>query len=227
MKKLSSYLTIFLLTVFLNFKIYCQIVNKNDHSTARNLAQFGLMINTVTGTGITGFLKYNGYGCWCGDGGNGRPVDDTDRCCQIHDRCYDAAEMYGCSPKVFNYYNYNATLGESNCNDPLETCSYSICKCDKEAAECFYRSLSTYKPNNLNNVNVILECGKGYNKDICYLTNITKELNSGTNHNLTNKTIVKKKETKHKTNIDKIWKNINLEPLKTIENNSTMNGNSF
>ena len=39
MKKLSSYLTIFLLTVFLNFKIYCQIVNKDDHSTARNLAQ--------------------------------------------------------------------------------------------------------------------------------------------------------------------------------------------
>ena len=63
----------------------------------------------MTGTGISGFLKYNGYGCWCGAGGNGRPVDDTDRCCQKHDRCYDAAEMYGCSPKVFNYYNYRST----------------------------------------------------------------------------------------------------------------------
>ncbi len=157
MKKLSSYLIILFLTFFLNLKIYGQIVKKNDHSATRNLAQFALMINTVTGTGVSGFLKYNGYGCWCGAGGNGRPVDDTDRCCQKHDRCYDAAEMYGCSPKVFNYYNYNATLGKTDCNDPQETCNYLICKCDKEATECFYKSLSTYKPDNLNNVNVSLE----------------------------------------------------------------------
>jgi len=176
MFKLFAYLSIF--TIFLLNHFNCQNLNKNDTRNTKNLAQFALMINTVTGIGITGFLKYNGYGCWCGDGGRGRPVDNTDRCCQTHDRCYDAAEMYGCSPKVFNYYKYNATLGQVECNDPEDTCNYMICKCDKEATECFYKSLSTYNPSNLNNINVAIECAKGYDNNIClFLTPIKGNLN--------------------------------------------------
>ncbi|EYC33065.1 hypothetical protein Y032_0002g581 [Ancylostoma ceylanicum] len=35
-------------------------------------------------------LIYNNYGCWCGSGGSNEPVDEIDRCCMIHDKCYDA-----------------------------------------------------------------------------------------------------------------------------------------
>ena len=49
-------------------------------------------------------LAYGAYGCWCGPGGSGTPVDGTDRCCQLHDFCYDkiiASNL--CSPYKVTY----------------------------------------------------------------------------------------------------------------------------
>lgn len=42
-----------------------------------SLLQFGKMIECVQ-PGVNA-LKYNEYGCWCGFGGSGTPVDDLDR----------------------------------------------------------------------------------------------------------------------------------------------------
>ena len=42
----------------------------------RNVLQFGAMIYCATGRFP---LDYNGYGCYCGLGGSGIPVDQTDR----------------------------------------------------------------------------------------------------------------------------------------------------
>ena len=42
----------------------------------RNLIQFAGMINCATGRSSS---DYNNYGCYCGWGGKGNPVDDTDR----------------------------------------------------------------------------------------------------------------------------------------------------
>jgi len=45
-------------------------------SDKRSVVGFGFMILCATGRNP---LDYNGYGCFCGLGGEGTPVDDTDR----------------------------------------------------------------------------------------------------------------------------------------------------
>ena len=45
-------------------------------SYKRSFVDFGLMITCAVGRSS---LDYNGYGCFCGLGGGGTPVDDTDR----------------------------------------------------------------------------------------------------------------------------------------------------
>ncbi|RCN30108.1 hypothetical protein ANCCAN_24127 [Ancylostoma caninum] len=59
---------------------------------------------------------YNNYGCWCGSGGANEPVDEIDRCCMIHDKCYDAlVEKKICCSTITEYISpydwtcYNTT----------------------------------------------------------------------------------------------------------------------
>ena len=41
-------------------------------------------------------LSFMDYGCYCGVGGDGFPVDETDSCCQFHDACWTKVEgKYG------------------------------------------------------------------------------------------------------------------------------------
>ena len=42
----------------------------------RAVLQFGLMVSCATGRNM---FDFNGYGCWCGLGGKGAPVDELDR----------------------------------------------------------------------------------------------------------------------------------------------------
>ena len=44
--------------------------------TKKDVITFGLMVANVTERNP---LDFNGYGCWCGIGGKGKPVDDLDR----------------------------------------------------------------------------------------------------------------------------------------------------
>ncbi|XP_033101468.1 phospholipase A2-like [Anneissia japonica] len=64
-----------------------------------NVGQFGDMIHCQTDRSfITSWLDYDGYGCYCGLGGTGKPIDDTDQCCLIHDNCYDSVMKSGMCP---------------------------------------------------------------------------------------------------------------------------------
>lgn len=81
---------------------------------------------------------YGFYGCWCGPGGSGTPVDGTDTCCHAHDLCYDAiyAKKSG-DPYYLQYHYTNKT-----CSDDVGTILHDICSCDQTLASCL--SKNTY-----------------------------------------------------------------------------------
>nr|AHJ09581.1 phospholipase A2 [Ovophis makazayazaya] len=103
-----------------------------------SLVEFGRMIKEETGKNP--FPSYTFYGCYCGLGGQGRTRDATDRCCLMHDCCYE--NLTGCKTKT-DPYPYSRKNGVMVCggDDP---CKKEICECDKAAAICFRDNLDTY-----------------------------------------------------------------------------------
>ncbi|CAF0844902.1 unnamed protein product [Adineta steineri] len=104
-------------------------------------------------SGMGNPFGYNGYGCWCGKGNRGDlVVDETDRCCQIHDRCWEAVEInHGCDP-FWRIYDYKTLANHTiQCTDPIKTCDYHSCQCDKAAVECFARHRNTSYDSDFDN----------------------------------------------------------------------------
>ncbi|XP_008422905.1 phospholipase A2-like [Poecilia reticulata] len=134
---MNAFQTVFLLAVGLS------VAHSLDYKA---LHQFRAMILCMLPDSWPA-LDYADYGCYCGYGGSGTPVDDLDRCCQIHDQCYsDAMQHPECWPILDNPYTeiYSYTCDEANrklsCTDQNDECEMFICECDRKAAECFSRS---------------------------------------------------------------------------------------
>ncbi|NXU09542.1 PA2B phospholipase, partial [Pardalotus punctatus] len=106
-----------------------------------NLLQLQEMVSAVTGKNA--LLHYGFYGCYCGLGGKGQPKDATDRCCQLHDICYQSLLNYHCNAKT-RIYHYTWHQGRLFCRKGSR-CSYSSCECDRSLALCLRRNVGSYR----------------------------------------------------------------------------------
>lgn len=115
------------------------------------LWQFGNMIECAQ-PGVNS-LKYNNYGCWCGFGGTGTPLDELDECCRVHDKCYEnSRKAPGCTsladlPYIIDY-DYTCSNQQVTCSATNNKCQSTVCECDRVAAHCFART--TYYPEHKN-----------------------------------------------------------------------------
>nr|1M8T_A Chain A, Phospholipase a2 [Ophiophagus hannah]1M8T_B Chain B, Phospholipase a2 [Ophiophagus hannah]1M8T_C Chain C, Phospholipase a2 [Ophiophagus hannah]1M8T_D Chain D, Phospholipase a2 [Ophiophagus hannah]1M8T_E Chain E, Phospholipase a2 [Ophiophagus hannah]1M8T_F Chain F, Phospholipase a2 [Ophiophagus hannah] len=113
-----------------------------------HLVQFNGMIR-CTIPGSIPWWDYSDYGCYCGSGGSGTPVDELDRCCQVHDNCYtQAQQLTECSP-YSKRYSYDCSEGTLTCKADNDECAAFVCDCDRVAAICFAGA-----PYNKENINI-------------------------------------------------------------------------
>uniref|UniRef100_A0A8C4XIW1 Phospholipase A2 n=1 Tax=Falco tinnunculus TaxID=100819 RepID=A0A8C4XIW1_FALTI len=95
-------------------------------------------------TGKNALLHYSSYGCYCGLGGRGQPKDATDRCCQLHDTCYNSLQKpsrKGVSPLP---QSQGVTSGSPLPAGEGSWCAQLSCECDRSLALCLRRSIGSY-----------------------------------------------------------------------------------
>ncbi|KAH9489851.1 hypothetical protein Btru_037303 [Bulinus truncatus] len=127
MNSLACVTSIALLSVFVS-----GVVGKvlTYQASPRGLLTLDEVIKAYTGRSS---LDYNGYGCYCGLGGQGTPVDAVDRCCQRHDSCYGSTS---CWVTHITWTEIYCDYGYCVCLDQPGTCEHEACSCDVEFGEC-------------------------------------------------------------------------------------------
>ncbi|XP_067628831.1 uncharacterized protein [Eurosta solidaginis] len=89
-------------------------------------------------------LIYKGYGCYCGFSGAGVPVDGIDRCCKVHDKCYEYSNCISYLeyfvPYVWKCYRRKplCAIDHGEFGGP-DSCAARLCQCDAQLSRCLRR----------------------------------------------------------------------------------------
>ncbi|KAH9489843.1 hypothetical protein Btru_037277 [Bulinus truncatus] len=107
----------------------------NHHIHRRGIALLCYQMEQTLGHSC---MDYMGYGCFCGPGGYGTAVDESDRCCEQHDRCYGEVKCKHSWYDYFVHYQVECTQSGCQCTDTEEIspCAYTSCECDRVFVEC-------------------------------------------------------------------------------------------
>ncbi|XP_060056919.1 phospholipase A2, membrane associated-like [Erinaceus europaeus] len=99
------------------------------------------MVLKETGREFTNTYAF--YGCHCGWGGRGPPLDQTDRCCFHHVCCYYRLHKKGCRIEQLEYV-IDFKDRQLICAQQ-EYCRAQMCECDRAVAQCLTRNMKSYK----------------------------------------------------------------------------------
>uniref|UniRef100_A0A452I7S2 Phospholipase A2 n=1 Tax=Gopherus agassizii TaxID=38772 RepID=A0A452I7S2_9SAUR len=103
----------------------------------RSLLELGLTLWCYRQRLQTPLFALNLYGCYCGTGGSGTPLDAVDQCCFLHDCCYRHARVsLECRGRVkWQPYEFACSQSGTECRSQ-SVCGRMACECDRQFAEC-------------------------------------------------------------------------------------------